>query len=304
MDRKALAAVAFTLLVWSSAFAGIRVGLRAFTPGHLLVLRFLVASLAMAAYAVAARVPLPPRRLWLRLFALGVVGITSYMTLLTFGEVIVPAATAGFIVASSPVFAALLAAVLLAEPLRPRSVLGIAVSLGGEALIAFGGGEGGRIGGGVLLVALSAVATALFFVIEKPHLARHPAAHVTAWVTWAGTAPFLAFLPGLAAQVARAPLTATAAVVYLGVMPAALGYVAWAYALARAETARVMSFLYLNPLLAAGVAWLWLGEVPAWSTWAGGAMVLVGVGIVQTMSAGSVGRPPASGPATRPALQA
>lgn len=285
MDRKALAAVAFTLLVWSSAFAGIRAGLRAFTPGHLLLLRFLVASATMAAYAAAIRAPLPPLRLWPRLGLVGLMGITVYMTALTFGEEVVPAATAGFIVASSPVFTALLAGLFLGERATARSLAGILASLGGEALIAFGGGHAGRIGGGVALVGLSALAAALFFVLQKPYLARYPASHVTAWVTWSGTVPFFVFAPGLVSQLTAAPLAATLSVVYLGLMPAALGYVAWAYAMARTGTARVTSFLYLNPILGAFVAWLWLGERPAWNTWAGGFVVLAGVLVVQTARA-------------------
>jgi drug/metabolite transporter (DMT)-like permease len=294
LDRKALGAVAFTLLVWSSAFAGIRAGLRAFAPGHLLLLRFLVASLTMGAYAVVARVPLPPVREWPRLAVVGLVGITLYMAALTYGEEVVPAATAGFLVASSPVFTALFAAVLLGERPGVRALAGIVVGLGGEALIAFGAGDVGRLGPGVALVLLAAVATALFFALEKPLLERHPASHVTAWVTWSGTAPFVAFVPGFAHQLARAPLGATLAVVYLGVMPAAVGYVTWAYALHRLPTARAMSFLYLNPLLAAAIAWLWLGERPGWNTWVGGAVVLAGVAVVQTAR---MARTPSTSPA-------
>ncbi|MCL6595655.1 MAG: EamA family transporter [Firmicutes bacterium] len=281
MERRALAAVAVTLLVWSSAFAGIRAGLRAYSPGHLLLARFLVASAAMGAYAWVARIPLPPRHLWGRLCLLGWLGITFYMSALTFGERTVPAAPAGFVVASSPVVSALLALAFLGERLGPRAVAGILLGLVGEGVIALGAGPVGRLGAGMALVAAAAVATAAFFVAEKPLLVRHPPAHVTAWVTWAGTLPFLVFLPGLVRQVEVAPAAATAAVVYLGAVPAALGYVTWGYALSRLPTHRAMSFLYLNPVLAAAIAWVWLGERPGWATWVGGAAVLAGVALVQ-----------------------
>lgn len=280
MDRKAFLAVVLTLLVWSSAFAGIQAGLRAFSPGHLLLLRFATASLTLTIYALVTHIPLPPFRLWPRLFAIGFIGITLYMASLTFGERIVPAATAGFIVAASPVFTALFAAYLLREPVTKGAALGIGIGLLGEAVIAFGLGHVGSLGPSVLLVVGSAVTTALFFVLEKPYLARYPTSHVTAWVTWAGTLPFLVFLPGFAHQLAAAPASAVVAVTYLGVVPAALGYVAWAFAMSRIPTNRVMSFLYIEPLLAAGVAWVWLGEIPGWNTWVGGALVLLGVMVV------------------------
>lgn len=282
MDRKGLAAAMGTILVWSSGFAGIRAGLGAFTPGHLVLVRFTVASLTMLAYVLVARVPLPPRRLWPRLALVGVVGITLYMLPLTYGEQVVPAGTAGFIVASSPVFTAILAALLLREPIVRRAAVGIAVGLVGEGLIAFAGGHVGTVGPSVALVVLSAVATALFFVLEKPLLAEYPATHVTAWVTWAGTIPFLVFVPGAWSQVAAAPAGTLLAVIYLGIMPAAVGYVAWAYAMSRIPTDRVMSFLYLNPLLASAIAWVWLGERPGWNTLFGGLVVVLGVVVVNS----------------------
>lgn len=280
MERKAFIAVLVTLLVWSSAFAGIQAGLHAFTPGHLLLLRFLTASVTLGVYAAITKIPLPPPALWLRLFAIGFVGITLYMAMLTFGERTVPAGTAGFIVAASPVFTALFAARLLREPVTAQAGVGIGIGLAGEAVIAFGLGHIGSLGPSVLLVVGSAVATALFFILEKPYLARFPTSHVTTWVTWAGTLPFLIFLPGFAHQVAGAPAGDLIAILYLGVVPAAFGYVLWAYAMSRVPTNRVMSFLYIEPLLAAGIAWVWLGEVPGWNTWVGGALVLCGVLVV------------------------
>jgi len=51
---RTLLALGFTLVVWASAFAGIRAGLRAYTPANLAVLRFLVASAVLAVYAGVA----------------------------------------------------------------------------------------------------------------------------------------------------------------------------------------------------------------------------------------------------------
>ena len=51
LTTRALLALAATLLLWASAFAGIRAGLRAYSPAHLAVLRFLVASAVLAIYA-------------------------------------------------------------------------------------------------------------------------------------------------------------------------------------------------------------------------------------------------------------
>ncbi len=290
-DRTTLAYVGATLLFWSSAFAGIRSALIGLTPGHVLLLRFGIASLVLLGWTRAARLPWPPVRLWGRLAMIGVVGISLYQGCLTFGEQVVPAGTASFIVAAAPVFTALLATLSLSERLSRRTLVGLAVSLMGVALISFGSGSVG-FHQSALLIVVSAVATAVFFVAQKPLLGRYPPLAVTAWVTWAGTVPLLGFLPGLAANVAHAPPASLWSVAYLGVCPAAVAYVLWAHALQRSPVGQVATWLYLNPFLATAIGWLWLGEVPAWSALAGGVVAVGGVVLVNWRSTRSA--PPAA----------
>jgi hypothetical protein len=55
MDKRALIAVSISILFWSSAFAGIRAGLHFYQPGHLALLRFLIASSFLIVYSVFTR---------------------------------------------------------------------------------------------------------------------------------------------------------------------------------------------------------------------------------------------------------
>src|SRR5262249_16006845 len=91
------------------------------------------------------------------------------------------------------------------------------------------------------------------------------------------------FAPGLVSQIRTAPPDATLAVVYLGLFPGAVGYVVWAYALARLSASVAGSFLYLVPAFAIGIAWLWLGEVPTTLSMLGGVVVIIGVIVVNTL---------------------
>ena len=91
LDSRTLAALGFTLLFWSSAFAGIRAGLSAYSPVHVALLRFATASLVLGFYAVATRMHLPAKEDIPGIALLGFLGITVYHVSLNIGEVTVTA---------------------------------------------------------------------------------------------------------------------------------------------------------------------------------------------------------------------
>ncbi|NLB97223.1 MAG: DMT family transporter [Armatimonadetes bacterium] len=282
LDAKTLAVLGVTLLSWSSAFAGIGAGLRAYSPGHLVLFRFLVAASALLLYAVPARIPLPRGRDLPGLFLVGFLGFTIYHIALVYGQVTVDAGTTALLIATSPALTALVARILLRERLKPLGWAGIAISFTGAALIAFGKSGGMRFAPGALLILLSAFTTSLFNVLQKPYLRRYRALDVATYALCLGTLPMLVFLPGLATAIATAPLSATLAIIYLGLFPLAIGYAGWSYALSRAPAAIVSSFLYLSTPLALVIAWVWLGQVPAPLSLVGGAIALAGVILVNT----------------------
>jgi len=272
-------AIALALSAWAGAFVGIRAAVtrHGFSPAPLALGRYLVAALVLALLCLPRRPPAPRIADLPRLLLMGLVGIGAYNLACNLGLQTVPAGTASFIInAVGPIGAALGAALILREPVRPRLWIALALTVVGLALIAVG--RDGRIGGVGLSWAFAAGACAAIFVVsQKPLLPRYGALGATAWAVWLGCLPLLPWTPQLCRELAGAGPAAWGLLLFLGVVPAALAYGAWAWASTRLPVSRAAPWLATIPVQAVLLGWFCLGELPAGLSLAGGALVLAAV---------------------------
>jgi drug/metabolite transporter (DMT)-like permease len=291
LKTRALLALAACLILWASSYAGIRAGLRAYHPGQLAVLRFTVASIVLAIYAKFAHFRPPDLRDLPGLILTGILGISFYNIALNYGETKVSAGAASLLISSIPVWTALFAALWLHERLTWTGWAGVFLSFAGIAMIASGESGGIHLSPEAILILAAAITASVYLVLQKHFLGRYSALEFTAYSIWFGLLFMLPFGGGLYSALRGAPLSATLAVLYLGICPGALAYVAWAYVMTHGPAGRTSSLLYVIPVLAIFIAWIWLGEIPRSQSLVGGVIALAGVVLVNVWGKGA---PPVS----------
>jgi drug/metabolite transporter (DMT)-like permease len=278
-----LAAVLVTVVLWASAFVAIRHVGHELSAGALSLCRLVVASAVLGGVMLARRPSrherfVPPRGAWPRLLVCGVSWFGVYNVALNDAERRMDAGTAAMLINIGPILIAMLAGLLLGEGFPRRLVTGSAVAFAGVVVISLSTSHGGGTDRwGVLLCVLAAVAYAVGVVAQKPLLADLPALQVTWLACTIGAVGCLPFTPGLIRDLGSARPSTIGWAIYLGVMPTALAFTTWAYALARTSAGKLGATTYLVPPLAIGLGWALLGESPAPLAFAGGALCLVGV---------------------------
>lgn len=286
VDWLAIGAALVTVVLWASAFVGIRAVADQLSPGPFALGRILVASAALGLIVAIRRPALPAHRRDLVLIAVsGVTWFAAYFVALNAGEGLVDAGTAAMLVNVGPILIALFAGLFLGEGFPPRLLAGSAIAFVGAAVIglATGGGAAGQNAPlGVVLCLVAALAYAIGVTLQKPVVARVPALTVTWIACTIGMLALLPFGPQLIDEIGGAPGSAIAWIVYLGVFPTAIAFTTWAFALNRTTAGRLGSTTYLVPPVVIGLAWLMLSEVPPVLALLGGALCIGGVVVARS----------------------
>ena len=284
MNTKALILALFSVTIWGSSFAAISASLQGgYTAGNLILVRFLIASIIFLVIAVwpGVKFQLPHKEDIFKIVILSFIGISIYHVCVTFGQLSISAGTAGMLIGSAPIFTTIIAILVLKERLGRIGWFGLAFGFIGILLIAIGtGGSSLGISPGVFLVLIAAFSTAIFFVYQKPLFKKYSAIELTAYFTWVGTIPFLFFAPGLLEGIQQATLEANLSAIYIGIFPTAIAYLTWAMALSHSQASSVSNTLYLEPVVAIVVTWLWLQELPSALSIVGGFIAISSVIIV------------------------
>ena len=245
-------------VIWGVAFVATRVGLDAFTPPQLVVLRFAIAA------APAVVLPRPA----LPCSALVPVGLTLFagQFLFQFFGIArgMPPGLASVIVQTQALFTIVIAALALGERPARAQWLGSGVALAGLGLIALT--VGGDFSAGAFALTL---VSPISFGVGNVLLKRLGPADMTSLVAWRSLVPPLPALVlsmlldgplALLSALAAAPAAGLAAALFLGLIATALAYALWGALLRRYPTAAVAPFALLVPFVGALSSSLVFGE--------------------------------------------
>jgi drug/metabolite transporter (DMT)-like permease len=282
-DLAALGAVSVTVVAWASAFVAIRWVGRTFEPGPLALGRLLLGAAALGALLGARRAWVrPTAREWVLLVVCGIAWFGVYNVALNAAEQRVDAGTTAMIVAVGPVLIAVFAGIVLGEGFPRWLVVGAAVAFGGAVLIGIATADTGHADvAGSALALLAAVVFAVAVLAQKPVLRRLPALQVTFLACSVGAIACLPFGWDLVRTLGGASAGADTALVYLGLVPTAIAFSTWAFALSRMDAGRLGVTTYLVPPITVALGWALLAEVPTALALAGGVVCLLGVALTR-----------------------
>jgi drug/metabolite transporter (DMT)-like permease len=286
-DRVAYLALTAMAICFGGTWVAGAVAVDAAPPFAIAAVRFGVASLLLVAWARLARRPLSPiTRADLPMIAgLGLTAIAGYNWLFLTGLTLAPASDGAIIVPGlAPVFTLMFASLFLGERLGLVAYLGFAVAAVGLWLVVdpTGASTEGRLLGDLLFLA-GAVCWGIYSVLARIASRRFDAVSTTLYGTAFGTLLLAAaaVVEGGLGRLATAPAEGLLGIGYLAVFGTVAAFVLLNVGVARIGAARASAFALLVPIVGVLSSVAMLGEQLGPGTLVGGAIVLVGLWLVE-----------------------
>ncbi len=295
-------ALGVVYLVWGSTYLAIRVGVGHLPPLFLAGTRYVIAGALL--YPIARRATSgsrgsaqdrakPGARAWFAGAVIGILLLFAGNGGLTVGETTLPSGFAAVLVATVPLWMIVFARLIQHQRITLRSAAGLAVGLGGVAILVGDGTASGRISG--VIIVLGAAAAWGFGSVLSHRLAVPSHAMLAAAIEMlAGGVVLLAVAAGSGEfsriQWSSVPATSWIALAYLIGPGSILAFTAYGYALSHLPVTTVSTYAYVNPVVAVLAGIMFLGEQFTWREGLGAALVLASV-VVTLRRSRSASRP-------------
>lgn len=261
--------------IWGASFLFMAIGLDSFHPGLVTLLRVAFGASFMLAVPRARRTRLD-RSDWPAVITLGIVWIAMPMTLFPLAQQWIDSGVAGMLNGATPLFTAVVAAVLLRALPGVRQIYGLLIGFVGIVAIALpSAGTRPTAALGVVLVLAATVCYAFSANIVAPLQQKYGSLPVLARTQWVGAVAVVPFgLIGLAdSSFSWASLAATAAV---GILGTGLAFVLMGTLIGSVGPTRASFITYVIPVVALVLGVVFRDEAVSWVSVVGVGLVIAG----------------------------
>ena len=286
--------------IWGASFLFMRMGAPVLGPTALIACRVLFAALFLALVGAVLRKPLDLRRNAGHYLVLGGFNSALPFLLFAFSARTLSASLMAILNATAPIWAAVIGAAWTRSALSARSLLGLALGVGGVALlVGFDPGtlrDGAPLAIGLALAAAFSYGIATQYAKSARKVEPFANAHGSMWAATLLIAPAVPFAP----PPAMPGLVIGLAVLALGVVCSGIAYLLYFRLIADIGAASALTVTFLVPVF--GVLWghAFLGEPLGWNTLVGAAIVIVGTALVTGFDPAGLFRRPAPAASQRP----
>jgi drug/metabolite transporter (DMT)-like permease len=297
--------LAVVYLVWGSTYLGIDLAVRTMPPFLMAAIRFLIAGGLLYAWAVRRgdTHERPTARHWLSAFLIAAPMLAIGNAAVGWAEQTIDTGTASLIVASVPLWMALLDRVLYGQRLARAAVVGLMVGFVGVGLLVAPGGGGVSTAAVVLVFSSAAWAIGSLYSRRAPQPSRPPLA---AGMQMLAGGMILVVVSAAAGEISsvhpgRVSLESWLGLAYLIVAGSLVAFTTYMWLLRNAPTALVGTYAYVNPFVAVLLGTLILREPLGWRTLVGGGIVIAAVAMIVRAPRPIQPRPVEARPAAVPA---
>lgn len=276
----------FLVIIWGSAFAGLKIAVGGIHPFWVSAIRLWVATLTLWVISAMRGEQLPPFSLargspWPAYAMLGLVGFALPFFMFSTAAKSLPSAINAISNGGSPVFTVVMAHFFLHdEKLTPRRAAGVALGFAGLLTLVWPRlTSGAALETGALGLAIGA---AVFYAASNIMARKAPqvsslAGALMMCITGAAFATVGAL--ALAGPPAMPPVTPLMVTVVLGIFSSGIGTVGWVWLIQRRGAVFTSMTVYLLPIWALILGMGLMGERPGWSAFAALALILSGVAL-------------------------
>ena len=280
-------------LVWGSTYLGISIAVDSIPPFVMAAARFLLAGAILLAWSVArdrGSFVMPTRREVRDSAVVGALLLGGGMGFVAFAEQTVPSGIAALLIATMPIWVAVLGGIFLGERLPRLAVVGVVVGFVGVAVLAapsIVGGSGALDPVGLLFCLLSPLAWAIgsLFASHRAVLPARPLVATGLQMFLGGVVLSVAAIgSGEVARFDIGTVTRESAIafVYLTVIGSLLAFTVFGWMLRVAPLPLVTTYAYVNPVVAVILGAIVLGEIIEPRTVLAGTIIVVAVALIVT----------------------